>query len=835
MTEDRIVNGLRAQFERHRIVFWYDVKQEMREAYDALDLPDVKKLEINNNEFGIKYQVLHQQPEQKFLIYKFGAPPQNYIDNWLLDIELAHGRFRTEQVQLWLDELGLPPNLADTLREHEKFFGSSTRLAALKSTVSTNDDALTLKAKMLLICTNSQQDMEGVIATLFSELAQDSESTFKLLTRCNLDGFFWDQLKRLYGYASDEPSVADFAITLFLSSFKLACSQTAQLNAEAHLLFRRWKNDRNNTAVFEKLSSDYGEVLNIAKATEQIELQTMLEIDYFKVIDRHIIKSLIEAITNQTIPRNDARNMIRMRRNSHFFDQFYHVYGALSAASELLHEMSNINLGMEGFDDGINRYTNTWYKIDQYYRKFIHNYRKSAQPTLLNDLCTLIENKYGNDFLLKVNDIWQRQIDTLDNWDSAEFPLQRDFFKKFVSPLQNKDTKSVVIISDAMRFEIGQELLSLVRERDRFDAEIEPLLASVPSYTQLGMASLLPNQNLSVSDSENALVTLSGKSTSGIENRKSILAEHNSEIRTCAFHAADISDFKSAEMKELVKEHDVIYVYHNVIDAAGDSSKSEDTVFQAAETALQEITRLIQKFTSGNARYIFVTADHGFIYQNRKIEESDYLGDAPVGEAINHKDRRFVVGSGLSESINFKKFTSEQVGLEGNTEFLFPKSINRLRKSGSGSKYVHGGLALQEIIVPVVKIYKGRQSDISPVEISILSSPTKTITTSQLSVKLYQESAVSEKVHARTLRLGLFSKDGELVSDSHTIVFDNESDSPREREIQTRLLLGKTADKFNNQEVALRLEEQHQNTSTFKVYKEEKYLLKRSFSNDFDF
>ena len=135
-------------------------------------------------------------------------------------------------------------------------------------------------------------------------------------------------------------------------------------------------------------------MLDIAEATEQIELQTMLEIDYFEVIDRHVIKSLIEAVTNQTIPRNDAKNTIRMRRNSHFFDQFYHVYGALSAASELLHEMSSINLGMEGFDDGINRYSNTWYKIDQYYRKFIHNYRKSAQPTLLNDLCTLIENKY---------------------------------------------------------------------------------------------------------------------------------------------------------------------------------------------------------------------------------------------------------------------------------------------------------------------------------------------------------------------------------------------------------------------------------------------------------
>ena len=90
MTDERIINGLTAQFERHRLVFWYDAKQEMRETFDALDLPDIAKLEIDSNEFAIKYQVLHQQPDDKFLIYKFGPEPEHYLDNWLLDLQLGH-------------------------------------------------------------------------------------------------------------------------------------------------------------------------------------------------------------------------------------------------------------------------------------------------------------------------------------------------------------------------------------------------------------------------------------------------------------------------------------------------------------------------------------------------------------------------------------------------------------------------------------------------------------------------------------------------------------------------------------------------------------------------
>ena len=158
-----------------------------------------------------------------------------------------------------------------------------------------------------------------------------------------------------------------------------------------------------------------------------------------------------------------------------------------------------------------------------------------------------------------------------------------------------------------------------------------------------------------------------------------------------------------------------------------------------------------------------------------------------------------------------------------------------MRKSGAGSQYVHGGLSLQEIVLPVLKINKGRESDTNPVEISILVGASRTITTSQLSIKLYQDTEVSEKIHARTLQLGIYNKDGDLISDTRTLIFDNDSSNPRDRETHVRLLLRKSADKFNNEDVFLKLEERVSNTSTYKLYKQEKYLLKRSFTNDFDF
>ena len=74
-----------------------------------------------------------------------------------------------------------------------------------------------------------------------------------------------------------------------------------------------------------------------------------------------------------------------------------------------------------------------------------------------------------------------------------------------------------------------------------------------------------------------------------------------------------------------------------------------------------------------------------------------------------------------------------------------------------------------------------------------------------------------------------------MISDSHELAFDLTSENPRERELQVRFVLSRKADEANGQEVFLGLDEQHAGTSHYKEYKSLRYLMRRSFTSDFDF
>ena len=95
-------------------------------------------------------------------------------------------------------------------------------------------------------------------------------------------------------------------------------------------------------------------------------------------------------------------------------------------------------------------------------------------------------------------------------------------FKSF--EFLKKDKKVCVIISDALRYEIGDELVSKIRQEDRFEASLDATLSMLPSYTQLGMAALLPNETLAiVGEGGNGTVQVDGHSSRGLENRGKIL------------------------------------------------------------------------------------------------------------------------------------------------------------------------------------------------------------------------------------------------------------------------------------------------------------------------
>ena len=122
---------------------------------------------------------------------------------------------------------------------------------------------------------------------------------------------------------------------------------------------------------------------------------------------------------------------------------------------------------------------------------------------------------------------------------------------------------------------------------------------------------------------------------------------------------------RADEGKALFRDNDAVYIYHNLIDAIGDKLQTEDQLPKAAEDAVEELTKLVRKLTSANFSNILITADHGFLYQHRALDESDFMVTDPKGKEILLRNRRFVIGRGLEETAGMKKFTSNKLGLAG--------------------------------------------------------------------------------------------------------------------------------------------------------------------------
>ena len=826
-----IAQALTKLFDKHRIIFWYDSKQELRSEYEALDLDDIEKIELNNNEFGIKYRILREEPEQKFLLYKEDSAPAD-LDNWLLDVQLAQGEFRTDRVGIWLAELELGLEFSEIVQNHLEFFKAQERKNSLKRLLKSTDTANNIELKMVAVCAGAEARLDTILETLLAEVANSKEEKYKLITRCQLDGFLWKQVKHHYGYSCNEPQIKDFAIVLFTSCYKMGIGEEVSLTSDALVFLKRWKDSIKWQESFKTLSKQCAEDPRIEQDLAKREITELIDIDYFRVIEKKIISDLVRSVVAKTASALDVTSWIRQRKQSHWYQEFEHLYKAIDAAAQLINELNEAYLTMDSLTEGIQKYCHSWFRIDQFYRKFVYHVLQSAESSVMESLSDLVENLYVNNYLLTLSDRWQSLVDTTNKWSAAEVNLQKSFFARKIEPFLKKNRKIIVIVSDALRYEIGEELLRLIRSEDRYEADLEAAMTMLPSYTQLGMAALLPHSSLSLTD--RGTVKLDGKSSQGLLNRKKQLARTLPQ-RATAIKAEELMKLNQDDRRSLVREHDVVYVYHNRIDATGDKRDTEERVFEEVEDTLKELIQLIKKLVNANVSNILVTADHGFIYQNRSLDESDFASVEPQGDEILFRDRRFILGRGLEENSSLRKFTSEELGLSGDLEVQIPKSINRLRRKGSGSRYVHGGASLQEIVIPVLKINKKRQSDTALVEVNIIPGASSIISSKQLVVMLYQTEAVTEKLHPRYLRAGIYALNGELISDAHELSFDIPSQNSREREQRVMFILTKKADELNGQEVTLRLEQKIAGTSQYQEYRSLKYTMRRSFTSDFDF
>jgi len=835
MSTEKIQSALEKSFARQRVVFWYDEDAEWWPEFDSVFLADVEKITVTNNEFAVKHRIAREMPRRKFLLYFRGKRQPEDTANWLLDQLLANGpAFSPDRASLALIDAGLPPEFKPLTARHLEFFGSADRLARLKEWQTPDDTERSLRLKMVAVICKTEPAVENVLLALLSDMAREKGDRWKQIEKYDLAEMWWQELSDHFGYLASAPTMLDFVLSLFRAAAPVG--GTSNLDTRQSLVFfNRWKDSQEYRDTFSMMSDRAAQMLNVSATLNQIEdARPLFENDTYRLIDLRILADLRNALVHGALSPDEIRQRAEKRERLYWARHdtgIQSLYRAIAMAAEFVEALPKLDLSIESFDAGLEKYATTWWRVDQIYRKFIFHYAESGQTALLEQLAERIEGLYANEYLGKLSHRWQEWVDRRVGWPGGAAHDQRDFFTRFVQPQISDGRKVFVIVSDALRYEAGCELLERILAQDRWKAEIKPMLAALPSFTQVGMAALLPHASLEFSG-DGQTILADKVSTGGTEARAQILANRLSGRGTALRAEQFLALNSKTDGREISRANDVVYIYHNAIDAIGDKRDTEHRTCAAVEAAIEDLVRILKKAAAMNVSSMIVTADHGFLYQHEPMVESDFLGvEEPTGTL--KYDRRFIVATSSSADARLKHFTAGELGFANPVHLFFPKGTLRMRLQGSGSRYVHGGTSLQEIVIPVIEVKKERASDVAAVDVDIVRTGQQ-ITTGQVTVTFVQSEPVGEKSLARELRAAFFSSTDVQISDAKILKLDASAEDARLRERRERFIFSREANRFNQQDVVLRLEEQIQGTTQYAPYKEFPFRLRRTFESDFD-
>ena len=842
MDNRQIKSGLESLYDKgRRIVFWHDPDGEFEDLLPELELNGVSLIRLGETAaLEAKVAIELEQPDRQFLIYETGEPLVTEKD-WLLDIRLYSERFAADRSSMILKDLGLVrQSLRDHISARSKFFASKERLARVAKLIQPNDDETAIDLKIMAVIMGiDQSDFFSIIRALLHNIqASDLDSApgvWDESEKYDVAKTFWSVAMAHFGYAEEDPALKNLLIRMIVTDFARGVSGQIP-KALQHLLLPRegrsntvvcigqWRDSASRHESFDALSTAVADTVRLDEHIGELGLDDLNDAKTFLLTEKYIASQLRDRIieTADMINTDSIREIAARRQDGYWANDklpsseeapratLSHVYDALVAAADFY---ALKNQYAEGFnyptvDEFFGAYCQELYRFDQFYRHFCEAayFAEAEGWDILKSLRDKIEDCYGNWYMTNVALRWGEHVESglLDHWRIKDFDSQQKFFARHVQSKldQGDDRRVFVVISDAFRYEAAQELTDQLNGKYRFTASLACQLGVLPSYTGLGMASLLPHKEISYAD--NGTVLVDGSSSSGIVNRQKIL----DGVNGIAMKADDFMAMKKLEGREFVKPYRVVYIYHNQIDQTADTGNEEKT-FNAVRATIDELANLVSRIVNNlNGNYIAVTADHGFLFQERPPSETDKnaIGDKPAGAVISKK--RYLIGNNLPDHDKaYHGSISVTAGASGDTEFWVPKGANRFHFVG-GSRFIHGGAMLQEIAVPLVKVVqvKGKSAQKTKtkhVGISILGSNLK-ITTNRYKFKFIQTEAVSERVKPLTVKAAIF-EDGDPITNTETITFDNTSSDMNEWRKEVWLTLaGRSFNKKNQYQLILR-------------------------------
>lgn len=804
LTLSEIFNEPLKDGEQRKIVFWVDKDQEFVEDIEQLALEGVKVHSLTDrNQFYTKYLLEEKDPTSSYLIYT--NMELGLEDNWLADTVFYSRKFYADRISLILSDLHIDPSLRSVIKKYEKFFNNKERFRKFSAlNIESYTEEMIELAIMSVLCNVKTPDFEAVLKAVLMETLDDAENKYLSLFEKFFDvKVFWEYVENYYGYEREEKSLKTLFIHLSVTTFSQSVDEeqlkdlkdfiSKRNKTNSAVFIDRWMHHKTDYVVFDEYAEMVEQEIQLSNIIKTLPVETFKLADTFPYIDKAIIIYIANGLMTQLEDYEEYTKLIKLRRAKHYYENFASIYEALYYTVKMYEFYKEHRQGIpqgRAFDL-YQSYVKEYHLMDTYYRKFYVAFDEESNHDLLKKLKTLVENLYTNWYMGELSAHWSEAVENemTEDWSLPGVKNQQSFYSSIIGPKIRNGDRVFVIVSDAMRYEIGVELAERLNTETMGVCDVETLLGVVPSITKLGMPSLLPHKELDIDATGRVLVD--GNNAAGLENRKKIIESKVPD--SFAVHFQDIRAMNKVGRREAFKGKKLIYIYHDTIDAMGDKASTEVYTFNAVETALNQLydlVKIIRDDLSGTN--VYITADHGFLYQRDALEESDKIGLGSM-EAIE-VNRRYILSKEKREvsgqlAINLSSVIKNDEQL---TAYV-PKATFRYKMQGSGVNFVHGGASLQEIVVPLLSFRNKRSGQkgakaIKKVDIK-LTNTTRKITNSIFNLEFFQTEKIQDKVIPRTVVIYMSDDEGNILSNEETIIGDRSFDNPADRTFKLRFIL----------------------------------------------
>lgn len=785
--------------KKRNIVFWYDENEDFVEEIDSFDLEDVKVIKLTEkNAFYTKYYIEKEDTLSNILVYSNMKKPEPNED-WLYDIFCYSEEFSTDRATVIMRELGVTnPALKEEFKRYNTFFKNKERITAFKNLNIVDFTEEKVHMAVLSVLTKTKiMDFEEILKNLIKDYLDEDHKLYENIIKFGSEDELWNLIRKYYGYSFEEKSLERFMATLLITNMnetvkfdlpKQYDSFISKKITNCIVFINHFMNNVNDSIYYDKMQHIIGGKMKINSLLDKNDSDTFASNDTFEVVDKLILRRITDLIKEGVEEYDKYLSLLSSRRTLHYYRKYISEYNALKWSINLLKKKKELDslIKTESIYDMVKSYANSYYYIDKAYRKFYYHYDNCADKDVLCDLKDIVENLYNNWYLQELSIKWNEALSKNNGWRIDGLKQQDRFYSEFVK--YERKERTYVIISDGLRYESADELNTLLTNERKGKSKLEYIQGVLPSYTKLGMAALLPNRSIEINDNYDVLVD--GINSNGTENRDKILKLANPKSLAVTYDK--VMDMKDAEIRKTFAGLDIVYIYHNTIDARGDHASTEREVFSATEEAFKEIILLVNKLVNRvSAASIIITADHGYLYKRSAMEESNKLTGIKLDDGEDN--RRFLLTSNKEDVEGTITFSMDYLlGRDSDKYVITPKGTSRFKVQGAGANYVHGGAMPQEVIVPVIKFKNDRSTssvnDIRKVKIT-LTSITRKITNIITYLEFFQDEMIQDKVLSKKVKCYFEDEEGNRISNENIIIGDSRSENPKERSYREKFVL----------------------------------------------